>query len=167
MWHITKRELYDNLNSLRFALATVLLIGLMLTNAVVHLHEHPKRVQSYRDGVAEYQNLLRSSADESLYRLAQKGPGDLYKKPSSLRFCAEGSETDLPAQAIGGLLRWGTDRLESSWILAYPSVDTSLGSLRPDVTLVDWSFIIGYVLSLIALLFTFDSISGERERGTL
>ena len=26
---------------------------------------------------------------------------------------------------------------------------------------------IGYVLSLIAILFTFDSISGERERGTL
>ena len=167
MWHITKRELYDNLNSLRFALATVLLIGLMLTNAVVHLHEHPKRVQEYRDGVAKYQNLLRLSADESLYRLAQKGPGDLYKKPSSLRFCAEGSETDLPTQAIAGFHRWSTDTLESSWILAYPSVDTSLGSLRPDVTLVDWSFIIGYVLSLIALLFTFDSISGERERGTL
>ncbi|RKU23001.1 hypothetical protein C6503_03240 [Candidatus Poribacteria bacterium] len=167
MWHIAKRELYDNLNSLRFALAIVLLIGLMLTNAVVHLHEHPKRIQVYSDGVTEYQNHLTASADESLYRLAQKGPGDLYKKPSALRFCAEGSETDLPGQAIGGLLRWSTDRLESSWILAYPPVDTSLGNLRPDVTLVDWSFIIGYVLSLIALLFTFDSISGERERGTL
>ena len=32
---------------------------------------------------------------------------------------------------------------------------------------MDWAFIIGYVLSLIALLFTFDAISGERERGTL
>ena len=167
MWHITKRELYDNLNSLRFALAIVLLIGLMLTNAVVHLHEHPKRIQAYTDGVAEYQNHLAVSADESLYRLAQKGPGDLYKKPSALRFCAEGSETDLPGQAIGGILRWSTNRLESSWILAYPPVDTGLGNLRPDVTLVDWSFIIGYVLSLIALLFTFDSISGERECGTL
>lgn len=167
MWHIAKRELYDNLNSLRFALAIVLLIGLMLTNAVVHLHEHPKRVQVYNDGVTEYQNHLMASADESLYRLAQKGPGDLYKKPSALRFCAEGSETDLPRQAIGGTFRWSTDRLESAWILAYPPVDTSLGNLRPDVTLVDWSFIIGYVLSLIALLFTFDSISGERERGTL
>ena len=32
---------------------------------------------------------------------------------------------------------------------------------------MDWGFIIGYVLSLIALLFTFDAISHERERGTL
>ena len=58
--------------ALRFALAIVLLIGLMLTNAVVHLYEHPKRVQVYHDGVAEYQNHLTASADESLYRLAQR-----------------------------------------------------------------------------------------------
>ena len=166
IWNIAKRELYDNFNSLRFALATVLLIGLMLTNAVVHLQEHPKRVQAYHDGVAEYENHLTASANESLYRLAQKGPGDLHKKPSSLRFCAEGSETDLP-RTTEGLIRWTTQTLESFWILRYPPVNTSLGSLRPDATLVDWSFIIGYVLSLIALLFTFDSISGERERGTL
>ena len=61
MWHITKRELYDNLNSLRFALATVLLLGLMLTNAIVHLREHPKRVQEYRNYVVEYQNQLSRS----------------------------------------------------------------------------------------------------------
>ena len=35
--HITKRELYDNLNSLRFALTTFLLLALMLTNAIGHL----------------------------------------------------------------------------------------------------------------------------------
>ena len=49
MWHITKREIYDNLNSLRFALTTVLLLALMVTNAVKHLREHPKRVQRYQD----------------------------------------------------------------------------------------------------------------------
>ena len=62
MWHIAKRELYDNLNSLRFALATVLLLGLMLTNAVVHLREHPERVQRYRDRVSKHQNHIASYA---------------------------------------------------------------------------------------------------------
>ena len=92
MWHIAKRELYDNLNSLRFALATLLLLGLMLTNAIIHLREHPKRVQKYRDAVAEYQARLASHAENGLYELAQQGPGDLHKKPSPLRFCAEGGE---------------------------------------------------------------------------
>ena len=167
MWHIAKRELYDNLNSLRFALATLLLLGLMLTNAIIHLREHPKRVQKYRDAVAEYQARLAPRAENGLYELAQQGPGDLHKKPSPLRFCAEGGEAFLSNQAQGGHHRWSTDRLKSFWILAYPSVTPNLANVHPDVTKVDWGFIIGYVLSLVALLFTFDSISGDRERGTL
>ena len=170
MWHITKRELYDNLNSLRFALAAVLLLGLMLTNAIVHLREHPKRVQKYHNAVAKYKNRLASHAEDSLYKLAEQGPGYLDKKPSDLRFCAEGGETFLPGDAEGGFIRWGTGgepRLESFWILAYHSATPDLHNVRPNVTKVDWGFIIGYVLSLIALLFTFDAISYEREQGTL
>ena len=168
--HITKRELYDNLNSLRFALATVLLIGLMLTNAIVHLREHPKRVQNHHNGVTRHQNRLANYAEDSLYKLAKQGPGWLYKKPSDLRFCAEGGETFLPSNVEGGFSRWekgGEPLLESFWLLVYHSATPDLHNVRPNVTKVDWGFIIGYVLSLIALLFTFDSISHEREQGTL
>ena len=161
MWHITKRELYNNLNSLRFALTTVLLLALMVTNAVRHIREHPKRVQKYRDAVTESLNRLTSHADVSLYTLAQQGPGTLYKQPSPLHFCAEGGETFLP------------DRVDSSyyterfWRLRYPDVNINMMNVGPDVSQVDWTFIIGYILSLIALIFTFDAISGEREHGTL
>ncbi|MCY4552777.1 MAG: hypothetical protein OXC79_03810, partial [Candidatus Poribacteria bacterium] len=68
--HITKRELYDNLNSLRFALTTLLLLALMLTNAVGHLREHPERIQTYNEAVAKSLDLLSSHADDSLYKLA-------------------------------------------------------------------------------------------------
>ena len=162
MWHITKRELYDNLNSLRFALTTVLLLALMVTNAVRHTREHPKRVQKYHDAVTESLNQLTSHADISLYRLAQKGPGPLYKKPSPLHFCAAGGETFLPDR-VGGSYYY-TERF---WRLRYPDVNINMMNVGPDVSQIDWAFIIGYVLSLIALLFTFDAISGERERGTL
>ena len=83
IWHIAKRELYDNLNSLRFALTTVLLLALMLTNAVVHLREHPKRIQQYRAAVTDALNTLR--ARTALYEIAQQGPGNLFHgTPSSL-----------------------------------------------------------------------------------
>ena len=167
IWHIAKRELYDNLNSLRFALATVLLLGLMLTNAIVHLREHPERVQRYREDVSEYQNHIASHAANSLYDLAQKGPGYLYKKPSDLRFCADGGEAFMSDRAWAGHHRWSVGTLKSFWILTYPSATPNQDNVRPDVTKVDWGFIIGYVLSLVALLFTFNSISGEREHGTL
>ena len=167
IWHIAKRELYDNLSSLRFALATVLLLGLMLTNAIVHLREHPERVQRYRERVTGHQNHIAAHAESSLYDLAQEGPGNLYKKPSDLRFCAEGGEAFMSDRAQAGYHRWSSDTLKSFWILAYPSATPNRDNVRPEVTKVDWGFILGYVLSLVAILFTFDSISGERERGTL
>ncbi len=162
IWHITKRELYNNLNSLRFALTIVLLLALMMVNAVRHLREHPKRVQKYRDAVAESLSQLTSHADISLYRLAQQGPGTLYKKPSPLHFCAEGGETLLPDR-VGA----GTRSRQRFWGLTYPDTNINMMNVGPDVSQVDWTFIIGYILSLIALLFTFDAISDEREHGTL
>ena len=162
MWHIAKRELYNNLNSLRFALTTVLLLALMVTNAVRHIREHPKRVQKYHDAVTESLNRLTAHADISLYTLAQKGPGNLYKKPSALHFCAEGGETLLPDRIDGGGL--GSSQF---WSLYYPDANINMMNVGPDVSQVDWAFIIGYILSLIALIFTFDAISSEREHGTL
>ena len=161
MWHITKRELYNNLNSLRFALTTVLLLALMVTNAVRHIREHPKRVQKYHNAATASMNLLTSRADDSLYTLAHEGPGVLYKKPSPLHFCAEGGEALLPDRVDSP---YGT---ETFWSLKYPDANINMKNVGPDVSQIDWTFIIGYILSLIALLFTFDAISGEREHGTL
>ena len=162
IWHITKRELYNNLNSLRFALTTVLLLALMVTNAVRHIREHPTRVQKYRDAITESLGQLTSHADVSLYRLAQQGPGTLYKKPSPLYFCAEGGESLLPDRVEGG-----TRSQTRFWALNYPDTNINMKNVGPDVSQIDWVFIIGYILSLIALIFTFDAISGEREHGTL
>ena len=167
IWHITRRELYDNLNSLRFALTTVLLLALMLTNAIGHLREHPKRMQKYHDAVSESMTRMASHTDDSLYKLAQEGPGKLYKKPSSLYFCAEGGDPILPDTIEGGSPFGYSERLRGVWKLKYPDANINMKRVGPDVTELDWAFVIGYVLSLIALLFTFDAISGERERGTL
>ena len=163
--NITWRELYDNLNSLRFALATVLLLALMLTNAVVHLREHPVRMQKYRDAATQSVNTLTSRTD--LYDLAQKGPGRLYKKPSPLRFCADGGDSLLPTLTDAASYFWSTNTSKSFWRMTYPSATPNLKNIDPDATQIDWAFVIGYVLSLIALLFTFDAVSGEREQGTL
>ena len=101
IWHIAKRELSDNLNSLRFALATVLLLGLMLTNAVVHLREHPERVKRYREDASKYQNHIASHAANSLYDLAQEGPGDLYKKTVRSPFLCRGWRSVYVRSGIG------------------------------------------------------------------
>ena len=166
MWHITKRELYDNLNSLRFALATVLILVLMLTNAVVYLREHPARTQAYHNAAADATKTLETQST-SLYRLATEGPGDLHKALSPLRFCAEGDEAFLPTRASGSPYGRRIANMPPVWRMMYPQETPHLFNIRPDFTTLDWMFIVGYVLSFITILFTFDSISGELERGTL
>ena len=165
IWHITKRELYDHLNSLRFAFTTVLLIALMVVNAIGYLGEYAAQSTAYQKKVSASLNKMRSNAD-SLYNLFTEGPGTLYKKPCSLSFCANGGETFIPESAEGvGMGRSGVIR--TIWRMEYPQSNPNLWDIMPDYTNVDWGDIISMVLSLVAILFTFDAISSERERGTL
>ena len=138
----------------------------MLTNAIVHLREHPERVQRYRENVSNHQNHIAAHASNGLYDLAQEGTWQSLQKTVRSPFLCRGWRKQFMSdRAQAGYHRWSTGTLKSFWILAYPSATPNRDNVRPEVTKVDWGFIIGYVLSLVALLFTFDSISGERERG--
>ena len=53
------------------------------------------------------------------------------------------------------------------WRMEYPQSNPNLWDIMPDSTDVDWGNIISIVLSLVAILFTFDAISSEKEHGTL
>ena len=165
MRHIVTRELLDHLTSLRFALTTLILVALMVTNAIVHLQTHPERVRKYSEKVNASQTELKSRTQ--LYELLQKGPGKLYKRPSSLTFIADGGDALLPDESVSGGF-WRLYGLTYLWSMGVPRLNMeALSNLRPTATVIDWVFIITYLLSFIPLLFTFDALSGERERGTL
>ena len=170
IWHLTKRELYDHLNSLRFAFTTVLLITLMLINAVAYLDAHKTRSQAYRKKVSASLEKTRSNAD-NLYNLVIEGPGNLYKKPSSLSFCASSGEGFIPESVQGRRAGWsisgGGISLRGIWRMSYPQSNPNLWDIMPDFTDIDWGNIISIILSLVAILFTFDAISSEKEHGTL
>lgn len=165
IWHIVARELLDHLTSLRFGLTTFILVALMVTNAVVHLQTHPERVRKYSEKVNASQTELKSRTQ--LYALLQKGPGKLYKRPASLAFIADGGDALLPDESVSGGF-WRLYGLAYIWSMGVPRLNMeALSNHRPIATVIDWVFVITYLLSFIPLLFTFDALSGERERGTL
>lgn len=183
IFHIVIRELYDHLSSLRFALTTLLILILMIVNAVVYLGEHKRRMGIYRGRTIASENRLQSRC-ETLYDLVLRGPGQLYKKPSSLAFCADGGERLLLDEVRGNSERrirrwWNGDvsyEFTEIWGLTYPpNVDIlfiseqvpSERSIMPDYIKIDWGFVTAVLLSFMGILFTFDAISGEQERGTL
>ena len=175
IFHIAKREIYDHLTSLRFALTLVLLVLLMIANAVGHLGQYEARVRDYRQQVDESQDNLRKHTAE-MYRLVQNGPGALYKKPSPLAFCGNTSESLLSDYAEGSLTgkqwiaagKWPNRVwISDTWWLSYPQIREVERNVMPKFTQIDWAFIISVVLSFVAILFTFDAVSGEREHGSL
>ena len=174
-WHITKREIYDNMTSLRFGFTVILLVLLMVINAITFMTKgYKNNIEGYRRGTAESLEKLRGNCS-SVYNLVLKGPGTLYKKPSPLTYCADGEEENIPdtAQGRGGGWdsNWGRNGFEYSaegfWRMYYPSSDRNLKNIMPKYLKTDWAFIIGVLVSFVGILFTFDSISGEKERGTL
>lgn len=168
IFEIIKREFIDHISSLRFALTVLVISALMVTNAVVHFRSHSERVRDYNEKVTNAMATLKSR--ETLYDLAQKGPVPLYKRPSSLIFIAEGGDSVLPGE-IGTKETWVKNvlgmELRNNWALNYDRLQVNSADLRPKAPKIDWAFIITYFLSFIPFLFTFDSVSGERERGTL
>ena len=135
IWHIIKRELFDHINSLRFILTVVILSALMVTNAVVHLRTHPERVRNYSKNVTESHNTLKSRTQ--LYALAEKGPGNLHKRPSPLAFIADGGNAYLPGHTSneGNWSKSGPGwKAKSNWWLSYGSANPDEGDLRPQAT---------------------------------
>ncbi len=175
MWQIIKREIYDNMTSLRFGFTTILLVLLMIINAITFITKDYKgRVVDYKRELAESRDKLKGNCS-SVYNLVKDGPGNLYKEPSPLTFCADGEEENIPNMAQGRNPGWGSSwgmtnfqySAEGFWRMHYPSSDRNLKNIMPRYLKTDWAFIIGVLVSFACILYTFDAISGEKERGTL
>ena len=175
---IAKKEVHHNLMTLRFALMIILLPLLMVANALIYGYGddgYTAQINAYNQQIAKKLSHIEEYADQSLGELAVMGPGDMPKRPSPLKFCANGADEVIPRYVImqthGAASRGSSfDEFEAyawrgPWTLTYPlnSFDEGSATLRIKI---DWVFI-GMLMSFFAILFTFDAIAGERSRGTL
>ena len=171
---IVKRELLDHLSSLRFGLALVLTVGLMVLNALSFVGgSYEFRRDHYLKQVQAQQEIGRNNAQRGLWKLIlHSGQEYIYKKPSTLMFCAAGANDALPERLWiqGGANSYGSVKFYNPFVLVYWDIIdiwAPKASQLLKTQAVDWVFIIGGLLSLMALLFTFDAFIGEKERGTL
>ena len=165
--HIVKRELFEQASSLRFALAMLLTVFLMIVNALGHIDEYKTQQAEYGQQVAESLTELEQKSS-NLYNLVLRGPGELHKMPSPLSFCVHGSENNLPRLVLGRGAGWHWEGYSGLWRLKYDAFPPITATdIFPIFLKIDWTLIISSVLSFLALVFTFDAISGEVEHGTL
>ncbi len=151
---LIRKEILANLLSLRFTLALLLTISLFSVSGFVYVARYRQQLQDYWSQTNENLSKLSDNAGR-LYKLAFVWQ-NFWRKPRPLTLCAEGSERYLPNEV-------GADVFSTR----PPRVRNRENFLLRRFSDIDWTFIIAIPLSFVALLFTYDSLCGEKEAGTL
>ena len=151
---LIQKEIMHHILSVRFV--ALLLMCLLLVPLTLHIN-----YRNYLQNQVNYQESLKLSVAE-----AEDKPPDapdpntevskLFLEPTPLSVFAKGLEEYLPSYL--GMTRNGVK--QGSMSLAEAPLSSALGNL-------DFLFVVSTVFSLLALLFTFDAVAGEREAGTL
>ncbi|MFC1635970.1 ABC transporter permease subunit [Planctomycetota bacterium] len=151
---IIHKEILENLLSFRFILSLVLIILLFAANGFVFVSKFRQQSSDYWEKTNENSTGLSERTDK-LYRLAFYKQS-AWRKPKPLALCSEGFEKTLP-----NCFTFDTFSSE------LPDIKGQGNFTLSHFSSIDWVFIISMILSFLALVFTYDSISGEREDGTL
>ncbi len=173
IWHIAKKEIYQNFTTLRFVLMIILLPILMVANALMYGfgdNGYTAEIRDYTRKVTQGLSHIEEYAAKGLGELAMVGPAEIPKYPTQLKFCADGADAFIPRSVtIADRTNHGRTGYEGYnwrelWSLEY--LPSNHGGDATTLIKIDWVFI-GVFMSFFVILFTFDAIAGERARGTL
>ena len=152
---LIQKEMMHHILSARFV--ALLLMCLLLVPLTLHIN-----YSNYRQNLVDYQEAIKQANIEET-EVNLKSPPEpeeevskVFLKPTPLSVFANGLENVLPSYL--GMTRNGITQGPDA-LIASP-LSYLLGHL-------DLLFVVGTVFSLLALLFTFDAVAGEREAGTL
>ena len=154
---LIQKEMMHHILSIRFV--ALLVMCLLLIPLTLHIN-----YRNYLQNQVNYQASIKLSVaeiDDALHPLRDPPAPDvefskLFLQPTPLSVFAKGLEESLPSYL--GMTRNGVK--QGSMSLGEAPLSSALGNL-------DFLFVVSTVFSLLALLFTFDAVAGEREAGTL
>lgn len=153
---VLKREILHNLYSLRFALSLSLILVVFIAHSLSFVRSHAASLEKYRESQALALKAMEDDASVNATRLAvTRRPYDL--RPRDNAFIADAKEKYLPNSV-----------LYSAWnVFGFQNKSGSSNPFLARYDELNWTFIAALIVSFVALLFTFDAVSGEKESKTL
>lgn len=148
---LIRKEIIETMLDLRFVIATLLCVVLIPLGMYVSRKDYEQRLNDYQRSHQMYRQHYGKVTD--MYNPEAHG----YRPPSALSIFAVGLEHFMPDKVItsrSGLFRTAKD----------PGIDNPESLLFGKADLL---FNVSFVISLAALILAFNSISGDKETGTL
>ena len=150
------KELQNNLFSLRFHISFLLCIVIFAVGTIAFLKNYDTKMQEYSKYQTEFKNQLKETAESNAGRLAVKKRAFIWR-PRANAFISDCKDKYFP------------NRFNYSAYNVF-GFEIGHGETNPFLSTfqeLNWSFIASVILSFTVLLFTFDTISGEKETGAL
>lgn len=147
---LLRKEITETILDLRFLIVAVLFMVLIPLGMYVGREDYERRLANYQQ---EHQMYRQHYGKDTGPFVEAQG----FRPPSMLSVFALGLDPFMPDKAItsrSGLVRAAKE----------PGIDNPESLLFGKA---DYLFNVSFIVSLAALIFTFNRISGERERGTL
>ena len=155
MLTLIRRELLDNLMTFRFAAAVFITLLLVVANTVVLLKDYEQRLSAYNTATQESHQELRKQKVYSRYAMKLI----VHRPPNPLSIFNLGLD-----KQVGNEIAVYHAFVPTVWDAVKHGADNPFLNL---FTSIDIALIFQGVLSLLALVFAYDALAGERERGTL
>ena len=147
------RELLNNLMTFRFAAVFLITLLLVVANTVVLIQDYEQRLESYYDAVKmHHQDLHNSKTYSTAYLFLDRAPNPLSIFNVGLD------------KRLGNLIGIYHGFMPTLWDAEMHGTDNSFIAFFSSIDIV---FVFEVILSLMGLIFAYDAIAGERERGTL
>jgi len=153
---IIEREFWSNIITLRFLLGLIVCVGLVATNTVVLLQDHKQKLEIYQ---RNQQKSLDSFRGMEVYSdIATFRRPEVFKAPKLLSILNEGVDPQMGDKVrtsynLAPVFAWSSQAQKNPYLGIFPKIDLTL--------------VFQIVISLLALLFAYDSVAGELENGTL
>ena len=154
---LIRRELLDNLMTFRFAVAVLIMLLLVVANTVVLLKDYEQRLMLYNDAVKMHQQQLQKKKTYSA-GITYAGELRINRPPNPLSIFNTGFD-----KRIGNKVMVSHTYVPSLWDSGWHGSNPFMDMFAS----MDIVFIFEVILSLLALVFAYDTLAGEYERGTL
>ncbi len=151
---LIQKEIMHHVLSVRFVALLLMCILLIPLTLSISYRKYSQNLTAYQESVKRERTEAKENPPNA--QNPNTEVSKLFLKPTPLSVFANGLTEVLPTYL--GMTRNGVR--QGSTGLTQASLAYVLGNL-------DFLFIVGTVFSLLALLFTFDAVAGEKEAGTL